>query len=126
MRQLTLKLPAIMPVLFWLSLIITTLLMLIELAPKHGGWPYWDKVQHAVIFAALASMGFFSFKPRFAWVYIGLAIYGALIEYLQSALTMTRLASIGDWSADILGIVIAIFLWLIVKKHRLKYATASV
>ena len=126
MRQLTLKMQAIMPVIFWLSLIITTLLMLIELASKQGGWPYWDKVQHAVLFASLSLIGFISFKHKFTWVYIGLAIYGALIEYLQGALTITRLASIGDWWADILGIVIAISLWLIVKKHRLKYSAASI
>ncbi len=102
---------------------MTTLLMLIELTPKAGGWPYWDKVQHATLFTTLASMGFFSFKHKLVWVCGGLTIYGALIEYLQGALTITRLASIGDWWADILGIVIAVFLWLSIKKCLPKYAS---
>lgn len=97
-----------MPLVFWALFAIVTMLMLVELAPKQGGWPYWDKVQHALVFAALASVGYLAFPQKKRWVSLGLVCYGALIEWLQSVLTMTRMASASDWLADVAGILLAI------------------
>ncbi len=97
-----------MPLIFWALFAIVTVLMLIELPPKQGGWPYWDKVQHALVFAALTSAGLLAFPQKKRWVCLGLVCYGALIEWLQSVLTITRMASISDWLADIAGILLAI------------------
>ncbi len=108
MKKLFQKTLRIAPFVFWILLAITTVLMLIELAPKQGGWPYWDKVQHALVFATLASAGYLAFPQKKRWVSLGLVCYGALIEWLQSMLTMTRMASAGDWLADVAGILLAI------------------
>lgn len=108
MKLLSQKTQRVMPLIFWALLVVVTVLMLIELAPEQGGWPYWDKVQHALVFAALASAGYLAFPQKKRWVCLGLGCYGALIEWLQSVLTMTRMASVNDWLADIAGILLAI------------------
>lgn len=108
MKQLPQKILHMMPLVFWALFAIVTVLMLVELAPKQGGWPYWDKVQHALVFAALASVGYLAFPQKKRWVSLGLVCYGALIEWLQSVLTMTRMASASDWLADVAGILLAI------------------
>ena len=104
------------PILFWMLLITTTLLMLVELAPKHGGWPYWDKVQHASIFMMLTLTGSFVFQQKKTWMVIGLISYGAATELLQGMFTITRLASINDWLADTTGVVIGLLILVLVKK----------
>ena len=104
------------PILFWMLLITTTLLMLVELAPKYGGWPYWDKVQHASIFMVLTLIGSFIFRQKKTWVVIGLISYGAATELLQGIFTLTRLASINDWLADTTGVVIGLLILGLVKK----------
>ena len=108
MKPLPQKTLHVMPLVFWALFAIVTVLMLIELAPKQGGWPYWDKVQHALVFAALASVGYLAFPQKKRWVSVGFVCYGALIEWLQSVLTMTRMASVSDWLADVAGILLAI------------------
>ena len=105
--------------LFWLLIMFTTVLMLIELAPKQGGWPYWDKVQHATIFAVLTSLAVFAYRQLIIGLCVGLAAYGALIECLQSMITITRTASVGDWLADVAGIAIGLLLWLMLNKLML-------
>lgn len=117
MQKILLKLQAAMPYLFAISIIFTTFLMLIELAHSQGGWPYWDKVQHILVFMALAILGIAGFSKKVAWVCAGLMIYGAGIEYLQGILTISRLASVGDWLADIVGIMLATFIWLMSQKY---------
>ncbi len=122
MPKLMPKLPSAMPYLFTLLLMIVTYLMLIELPPHQGGWPYWDKVQHIFVFTALALLGFASFTKILVWISAFLIIYGAAIEHLQGALTLTRLASVGDWLADIVGIMLATLVWLMLKKYFVQRA----
>ena len=108
MKPLSQKVLRMMPLIFWALFAIVTVLMLIELAPKQGGWPHWDKVQHALVFAALTLAGYLAFPQKKRWVCLGLVCYGALIEWLQGLLTITRMASFNDWLADIAGILLAI------------------
>lgn len=112
MKPLSQKTLHVMPLIFWALFAIVTVLMLIELAPKQGGWPYWDKVQHALVFAALASAGYLAFPQKKRWLSLGLVCYGALIEWLQGVLTMTRMASVYDWLADVIGILLTILISL--------------
>jgi VanZ family protein len=97
-----------MPFVFAALFLVITILMLIELPPAKTGWPYWDKVQHIIVFFTLAATGYLSFAKNKTWVYLGLVTYGALIECAQAAFTVTRQASIYDWLADVVGILIAI------------------
>ncbi|WP_232415355.1 MULTISPECIES: VanZ family protein [Methylotenera] len=101
---------------------MTTYLMLIELPPKKMGWPYWDKVQHILVFLILTGLALsLFFKQRWRWV-LGLAMYGALIEWLQATLTITRMATVGDWLADITGIAIAVMVFVLIDKLCIKPA----
>lgn len=88
--------------------------MLIELPRQSGGWPYWDKVQHITVFATLTYLACWAF-PRFQYVLAGmLVIYGAVLEWMQAEFTTTRLPSLGDWFADVAGVMLVmIVLWLV-------------
>lgn len=102
------------PYVFWALMLLVTYLMLVELEPKSGGWPYWDKVQHMAVFALLSTSAYVAYHQQSRWILIGLLSYGALIEYLQAALTQTRMASTGDWLADAAGtllVLASIVLW---------------
>ena len=116
MKKIYLFVPPFAPILFWILLTTTTLLMLVELATKYGGWPYWDKVQHASIFMMLTLTGSFVFQQKKTWMVIGLISYGAATELLQGMFTLTRLASINDWLADTTGVVIGLLILVLVKK----------
>lgn len=107
------------PYFFWALLLITSVGLLIELEPSKGGWPYWDKVQHMIIFATLTSIGWLAFIQQRLWLYFALAFYGMLIEFLQSALTVTRTGSLQDWLADVAGIVIATLLSTLISSRFL-------
>lgn len=114
-RWLTLSLPYV----FAALLALVTYLMLIELPPKQAGWPYWDKVQHVVVFVMLTTLALFAF-PKWRWQSaIGLVAYGALIEWLQAMWTLTRMASVGDWLADTLGVVVSLmFCYWVMQSQR--------
>lgn len=92
---------------FTILLGMVTVLMLIELAPKTGGWPYWDKVQHAVVFVLLTSTAYLAYPKYLYTAVFGLAVYGGVIEILQTTFTQTRMASWQDWYADLVGILLA-------------------
>lgn len=101
---------ASLPYVFAACLALVTYLMLIELPPSEAGWPYWDKVQHMIVFVILTSLALLAF-PKWRWQFaIGLAVYGALIEWAQAVWTITRMPSVGDWLADVVGIVAS---WLL-------------
>lgn len=101
---------------FWLVLLAVTYLMLIELPPKHGGWPYWDKVQHLLVFMLLTTLAFLAYRKA-RWLSVALLIlYGAIVEWLQAALTLTRMASFGDWLADVAGVLLVLLLCMFMAK----------
>jgi VanZ family protein len=117
MKQFLQQLLRLMPYIFWTLITIVSVLMLIELAPKQDGWPYWDKLQHAAVFLVLTVAGCLAFTQKRLWVCISLVGFGALIEVLQGVLTTTRTPSFYDWLADILGIVIALVLLAVFQKR---------
>ncbi|MGQ0442336.1 MAG: VanZ family protein [Methylophilaceae bacterium] len=112
----------ILPILFWALVGVTSWLLLIELAPKQNKWPYWDKVLHTMIFAALCALAYFAYPQKKAWMVIGLVLYGALIEWLQGVLTLTRMPSLNDWIADVAGISLTLLIATFLKRRtRLKF-----
>lgn len=106
-----------LPLLFWSVLAVVTYLMLIELPPKHGGWPYWDKVQHLLVFLLLTGLAFLAYSKLRGLSVALLILYGAIIEWLQSSLTLTRMASIGDWLADVAGVLLTLLLYIMIAKR---------
>lgn len=105
-----------MPYLFVSLLILVTYLLLMEMPPATPSWPYKDKVQHITVFLALTISGGLAFQNRCVALCTMLAAYGALMEVLQSVLTVTRIASIYDWLADVTGILIATALLRLLSK----------
>lgn len=95
---------------------MVTYLMLIELPPKQGGWPYWDKVQHLLVFMLLASLAFLAYRKARWLSAVLLVLYGAIIEWLQGLLTITRMPSVGDWLADVAGVMLTLILCLLIAR----------
>jgi VanZ family protein len=108
-----------MPAIFWSLLIITSVFMLIELAPKNSGWPHWDKVQHVLVFLVLTLLGTFAYTSKKYYLAVGLIAYGAGTELLQGMLTITRLATMNDWLADVVGICIGLLIFTLFQKMQL-------
>lgn len=104
------------PLLFWSLLLVVTYLMLIELPPKQGGWPYWDKVQHLLVFMLLTSLAFLAYRKARWLSAISLVLYGAIIEWMQGLLTITRMPSVGDWLADVAGVMLTLILCLLIAR----------
>lgn len=102
-------------VVFVVCMLILTYLLLMELPPSPHPSLYKDKCQHLVAFAGVTFWGLMAF----GWTARGLCGwllgYGALMEALQTWLTLSRQASVFDWLADGLGVLLA---WQVVQSVR--------
>ncbi len=81
---------------------------------------HFDKIVHMGLFFILCFLLVRAYAMTRTQQYTVLAIYGALIEWLQ-ALTGYRSGDIYDWIADMLGVVIlfaALDLWQIFTNKR--------
>lgn len=96
---------------------ITTALMLWPFVPNHDGWIYKDKVQHVIAFVLLCGTGCFAYPRWIGRILLGLIVYGAVIEFLQQALTSTRQASPADWLADCIGVAIGFAVYRYLNKQ---------
>lgn len=81
---------------------------------------WFDKWVHLGIFAFLSIILCWSInrkdKSVIAWIFIGTAIYGMLVEIVQDQFIPNRSFDIGDWVADALGSIIGLVLWRYIKK----------
>lgn len=62
----------------------------------------WDKSNHGIAFVTLAILGLFAYPRRSGALFIGLLLFGGLIEILQF-FTGYRSAEWADWLADAIG-----------------------
>jgi len=72
----------------------------------HGLLDWWDKAQHALVFAILMLLGYLAYPRSINSVLWGLIGYGAAIELLQ-AFTGWRSGELWDWCANAVGAVLA-------------------
>jgi len=79
--------------------------------------PGVDKVVHCALFAALALTG--------RWAGIGrrvlavlLITYAAVSEVLQGMTALNRTASVADWLADVVGVLLGLALWELIDRRR--------
>jgi len=107
----------LMAYLFWILISTVSILVLIELAPKQNNWPYLDKIEHILVFSTLGTLGYFAYPHKKMWIYSGLAAYGLTLEWLQATFTLTRTASVYDWVADIVGLLLSIAAVHFLKKY---------
>lgn len=107
--------PLIWRALFILSLIGSLIVSLLphpeHLVPSTG----WDKANHSIAFFVLALLGLNAFRGALWRVVVGLSAYGALMELLQG-MTTWRAAEWLDLVADLVGILIAVGVFIIVTR----------
>ena len=85
----------------------------------HLSLPFADKAGHAIFYAVgsiLACMsirertrGEFTLSSSLIATAIFMGVYGTIIEVLQTVLTAVRTGEIGDFLANITGVLIALF-----------------
>lgn len=115
MKKLIPLIVRIMPLLFGACLVFTIVMALIP-SDALMQLNLWDKARHALAFAVLALTGSLAYASKTKVVYIGLILYGAGIEVMQSVFTSTRIGQTTDILADILGMVIGFVIYLAVRK----------
>ena len=79
--------------------------------------PGVDKLVHAGLFAALALTGRWAGITRGVLAFL-LPLYAAVSELLQGIPALERDASVGDWVADVVGLVLGLLLWDLVARRR--------
>ena len=102
-----------MPFIFAFGLLLATVLLLMPSYAVPKVFDFYDKAQHSLVFVALTLAGLVAYPQRVKTVCLGLFVYGGLIEVLQSTVTTTRHGDVVDWSADTLGIVVGLGIYLI-------------
>ena len=97
------------PYIFWGLIALVTKLLLMEYSGSLPSFPHSDKVIHACLFAMLTLAGYLAYANYSKWLYTNLIIYGAITEIMQQMFTATRFASVYDWLADLIGVLLAVF-----------------
>ena len=88
--------------------------------------PYLDKIAHITLFGGYMFISLLLFRHSrqlnrtliFWLLGIG-AIYGAMIEWLQSLVVPTRMGDWGDWIADVIGLLLGLVVYYLF--HRFIY-----
>lgn len=87
--------------LFWGAAIFAFVMAVIPHPPKLPGHPS-DKIQHIVAFVVLAVLGLWAYPgTRKRKMLLGLAAFGALIEFAQAIPEIHRDSDPFDWIADV-------------------------
>lgn len=104
---------------FWaacFSVAVLSLLPVEHLSAAAFDW--WDKAQHALAFLVLGGFGLLAYSTKSGRVVLGLSVYGAIIELVQSA-TDWRYGDWQDWLADVIGVIVAWFVFRAVEKYSM-------
>jgi VanZ family protein len=104
--------------LFWPGVVLIAWGELTPNPPDLGGIFAWDKMEHFTAYFGLASMAtlVMGLKPRLAWAFLGIILFGGALEILQGY--TGRDPDILDFTANSIGAfaglgVGALFLWLL-------------
>jgi VanZ family protein len=105
---------------FWglLLLVVVGSLLPVDFLPPPV-FSIWDKLQHAIAFAALCLLGFHAYRSKSLQVILGLLLLGGVIEIAQAA-TGWRYGEWLDWLADAIGIGAAVGLSVAWPRLRLR------
>ena len=107
---------------FWLVMLVMTVLFLVpQQFVSSGIFDWWDKAQHAVAFGTLMLLGFIAYPKCFSWMVMGLILYGAAIEIIQSW-TGWRQGDVLDVVADAVGVLL---MGLLIKDYQSNWAGRS-
>ncbi|UAB78965.1 VanZ family protein [Erythrobacter sp. SCSIO 43205] len=82
-----------------------------------------DKQLHALAFVVLATLAALAFPQlSLTRVFVGLAVFGGLIELVQSIPSLGRKPSFMDWLADIIGAGSTLMLFGLYRSFRARSA----
>jgi VanZ family protein len=109
--------------LFFSALIFFTFLFLVPapLLPDNALLNWWDKAQHALVFAVLMLLGGIVYPKKLILVLLTLILYGAMIEVLQG-FTSWRNGDLLDWYADAVGALLAWAILIFLSKSTSRYS----
>jgi VanZ family protein len=79
--------------------------------------PGVDKLVHLLLFAALAFSGRWSGAGRRALALL-LVVYAASSEVIQGLAPLARSASVADWLADVVGVLLGLAAWSWLARRR--------
>ncbi|MBX2827743.1 MAG: VanZ family protein [Flavobacteriaceae bacterium] len=114
--------------LFYLGLLYTTVVTVLFMLPA-GDIPkvairFGDKWAHICVFILLtgiwlmiAELNHWFSKNKIVWSSAAILLYGIIIEVLQEKFFETRSADIWDVVADLIGILLAVFVFVKMKKR---------
>lgn len=106
-----LTLPTFLRAGFWIGLVLLTAASLVPVAVLPSQvLDIWDKAQHALGFAGMATLGFAAYPRHVRHIAVGLLLWGGAIELMQAASGWRHGDGI-DWLADAIGIAVAAMAW---------------
>jgi hypothetical protein len=76
-----------------------------------------DKLVHGGLFLALAATGCWAGIRR-PVVAVLLPLYAAASELIQAIPALHRDATLGDWLADVVGVLLGLLAWTLVERRR--------
>ena len=92
---------------FWISVSGISILALVSPAIVSPVMVFSDKIMHAGAFFVLGTLALWAYPDSKKIVFIGLLLYGGVIELAQSTIA-NRSPEWMDWLADILGLAFAL------------------
>lgn len=117
---------------YWKSTVVCIIILILSTVtfktiPDVVKFENSDKYTHILMYAGLGFVFFLEYKKDarrntnrkwFIYPFLFLILFGGLIEILQGTLFKPRTAELGDWIADIIGLLIGTLLakWLLAFK----------
>jgi VanZ family protein len=109
----------LMQVLFIVACLMGVAYALMPRPPKLPTYPWGDKVEHMLGFAALAFLAALAFPRMPRWRVIErLSFLGALIEVAQSIPGLGRDCDIRDWIADTVAVIVVMALIALISPRQ--------
>ena len=99
---------------FWFSVLSISILALASPSMLSPVIVFSDKIMHAGAFFVLGTLALWAYPDSKRIVFIGLLLYGGVIELAQST-TANRSPEWMDWVADVMGLALAL------PTHRLRH-----
>ena len=86
--------------LFWAAALFAFVMAVLPQPPQVPGEPN-DKIQHMVAFATLGLLGAWAYtRTKLVRLLVGLSLFGAFIELVQTIPALQRDSDVKDWIAD--------------------------
>ena len=96
--------------LFWAAAIFAFVMAVLPHPPELPGSPS-DKLQHIAAFATLGVLGAWAYAgAALLQLFVGLSLFGALIEVVQAIPALHRDSDVKDWIADVIAAALVLLL----------------